>query len=133
MSALWLEVNTWKSLVSINGEKKVVPNFKMEEDLTPRAFALCLNNTPDMELYTKEFTIVPEVSLMTGKVQWEHEASSVIDHVNQIKKNNKNNTLGLFISSTINQKNFVAIFYTFKNKLVRKTDSSYTFDYKAIH
>ena len=39
MSALWLEVNTWKSLVSINGEKKVVPNFKMEEDLTPRAFA----------------------------------------------------------------------------------------------
>ena len=86
MSALWLEVNTWKSLVSINGEKKVVPNFKMEEDLTPRAFAPGLNNTPDMELYTKEFTIVPEVSLMTGKVQWEHEASSVIDHVNQIKR-----------------------------------------------
>ena len=45
-----------------------------------------MNNTPDMELYTKEFTIVPEVSLMTGKVQWEHEASSVIDHVNQIKR-----------------------------------------------
>lgn len=120
MSALWLEVNTWKSLVSINGEKKVVPNFKMEEDLTPRAFAPGLNNTPDMELYTKEFTIVPEVSLMTGKVQWEHEASSVIDHVNQIKKNNKNNTLGLFISSTINQRTLWQYFILSKTSWLGK-------------
>src|SRR5699024_11158686 len=35
MSALWLEVNTWKSLVSLDGDKKVIPNFKMERDLTP--------------------------------------------------------------------------------------------------
>ena len=92
----------------------------MEEDLTPRAFALSLNNTPDMELYTKEFTIVPEVSLMTGKVQWEHEASSVIDHVNQIKKNNKNNTLGLFISSTINQRTLWQYFILSKTSWLGK-------------
>ena len=40
-----------------------------------------------MELYHDKYIIVPEVSLMTGVLQWEHEASSVIDHVlNIIKK-----------------------------------------------
>ena len=47
--------------------------------------------------------IVPEVSLMTGVLQWEHEASSVIDHVlNIIKKHENIDVIGLFISSKIN-------------------------------
>lgn len=105
MSALWLEVNTWKALVSIEGNQKVVPNFKMEQDLTPRSFAPGLGNTPDMELYTDKYVIIPEVSLMTGKVQWEHEGSSVIDHVlGKAKEHPDKKTLGLFISSSINER-----------------------------
>ena len=63
-------------------------NFTIEEDLSPRFFAPGKGNTPDMELYKDDYVIVPEVSLMTGVLQWEHEASSVIDHILNIMKNN---------------------------------------------
>lgn len=103
MAALWLECNTWKSLVAIDGEKDVKRNFTIEEDLSPRNFAPGTGNTPDMELYNDKYIIVPEVSLMTGVLQWEHEASSVIDHIlNIIKKHKTTKVTGLFISSRIN-------------------------------
>ena len=103
MSALWLEVNTWKSLLAIRGDKQIKRNFNIEEDLTPKSFAPGIGNTPDMELYTNENIILPEVSLMTGIRQWEHEGSSVIDHVFRfIKENDDKNVFGLFISSSIN-------------------------------
>ena len=103
MKALWLEVNTWKSLLAIDGDKIVKRNFKIEEDLTPKSFAPGIGNTPDMEMYAGNYIIIPEVSLMTGVRQWEHEASSVIDHVHSFIKDNQNKTvIGLFISSSIN-------------------------------
>lgn len=103
MGALWLEVNTWKSLLAIAGEKRVKRNFNIEEDLTPKSFAPGIGNTPDMEMYTSDYIIIPEVSLMTGVQQWEHEASSVIDHVlSFIKEYEDKTVLGLFISTAIN-------------------------------
>lgn len=102
MSALWLEVNTWKSLIAVRGEQTVKRNFKIEDDLTPKSFAPGMGNTPDMELYKNGYIIVPEVSLMTGVQQWEHEASSVVDHVlGFIKRYEKVQVLGLFLSSRI--------------------------------
>ena len=89
MAALWLECNTWKSLVAIEGKKEVKRNFTIEEDLSPRNFAPGKGNTPDMEVYNEKYIIVAEVSLMTGVLQWEHEASSVIDHVLNIIKKHK--------------------------------------------
>ncbi len=104
MAALWLECNTWKSLVAIDGgEHHVKRNFKIEDDLTPRAFAPGRGNTPDMELYKNGYILIPEVSLMTGVRQWEHEGSSVIDHVYKfIEKNEDKQVLGIFISSRMN-------------------------------
>lgn len=103
MGALWLEVNTWKSLLAIAGEKRVKRNFNIEEDLTPKSFAPGIGNTPDMEMYTSDYIIIPEVSLMTGVQQWEHEASSVIDHVlSFIREYEDKTVLGLFISTSIN-------------------------------
>lgn len=103
MAALWLECNTWKSLVAINGEKVVKRNFDIEEDLTPKSFAPGKNNTPDIELYTSDDVLIPEVSLMSGVQQWEHEGSSVIDHVLKfIDKEKNKNVYGLFISKAIN-------------------------------
>lgn len=102
MSALWLEVNTWKSLIAIEGEQVVKRNFKIEDDLTPKSFAPGVGNTPDMELYKNDYVIIPEVSLMTGVRQWEHEGSSVIDHVfSFIKEQKEKQVYGLFISSKI--------------------------------
>ncbi len=103
MGALWLEVNTWKSLLAISGEKIVKRNFNIEENLTPKSFAPGIGNTPDMEMYANDYIIIPEVSLMTGVQQWEHEASSVIDHVLSFINNNEDKkVIGLFISSSIN-------------------------------
>jgi|GEM_PF-1741632 len=103
MAALWLECNTWKSLVAIDGEHYVKRNFKIEEDLTPKAFAPGVGNTPDMELYKNGYIIIPEVSLMTGVKQWEHEGSSVIEHVFKfIQQYKDKQVLGLFISSSMN-------------------------------
>ncbi len=103
MAALWLEVNTWKSLLSIEGDKVVKRNFQIEEDLSPKSFAPGIGNTPDMELYMDDCIIIPEVSLMTGVQQWEHEASSVIDHVlSFVKENSGKRVRGLFLSTSIN-------------------------------
>lgn len=105
MSALWLEVNTWKSLIAVEGDHQVKRNFKIEEDLTPRSFAPGVGNTPDMELYGNGYILIPEVSLMTGVRQWEHEASSVIDHVlGFIKKYEGQKVTGLFLSSGLNER-----------------------------
>ncbi len=103
MSALWLEVNTWKSLVALNGSKEIIRNFKIEEDLTPKSFAPGIGNTPDMEMYLDDYIVIPEVSLMTGVRQWEHEASSVIDHVlSFMSDSERKKVFGLFLSSGIN-------------------------------
>jgi len=103
-AALWMEVNTWKAFVSMHGDsKKIIPNFKMNNDLTPKSFAPGRGNTPDMEIYFGSSVIIPEVSLMTGVQQWEHEGSSVIDHVmKKIQTESNKKVLGLFISSAIN-------------------------------
>ena len=56
-----------------------------------------------MEIYFDDSAIIPEVSLMVGVQQWEHEGSSVIDHVyKKIKEHKNRKVLGLFISSSIN-------------------------------
>ena len=55
-----------------------------------------------MELYFEDMILLPEVSLMTGVKQWEHEASSVIDHVlHFIEKEPSKKVFGLFLSSRI--------------------------------
>lgn len=103
MAALWLEVNTWKSIVAINGEHSVKRNFKIEEDLTPKSFAIGAGNTPDMEVYVNGCILIPEVSLMSGVQQWEHEGSSVIDHVLKfIERYEDKDVYGIFISKSMN-------------------------------
>lgn len=105
MSALWLEVNTWKSLIALQGSHTVKRNFQIEEDLSPRSFAPGVGNTPDMELYYEDMILLPEVSLMTGVRQWEHEASSVVDHLIHYKqKFPEKQVYGLFLSSRIHQR-----------------------------
>jgi hypothetical protein len=118
-AALWLEVNTWKLLVALNGKHHVKRNFKVEEDLSPRSFAPGIGNTPDMELYNKDFVIIPEVSLQSGVSQWITEGSSVIDHVYKfikVKEGNRTNNdiflvvndhrpiIGFFLCNCLNER-----------------------------
>lgn len=111
MAALWLEVNTWKSIVAINGKHKVKRNFKIEEDLTPKSFAVGVGNTPDMEVYVNGYILIPEVSLMSGVKQWEHEGSSVIDHVLKfIERYEDKDVYGIFISKHMNVRTLCQFF-----------------------
>lgn len=100
LSALWLEVNTWKFFASItNDPDSIKYNGKVNPDLTPRSFAKGVGNTPDMEVYDKDNILLPEVSLMSGVKQWEHEGASVAEHVYRKKEDNVNkNVFSIFIS-----------------------------------
>ncbi|KOY77019.1 hypothetical protein RZ71_09180 [Apilactobacillus kunkeei] len=100
LSALWLEVNTWKFFASItNDPKSIKYNGKVNPDLTPRSFAKGVGNTPDMEVYDNDNILLPEVSLMSGVKQWEHEGASVAEHVYRKKEDNRDkNVFSIFIS-----------------------------------
>ena len=120
-ASLWLECNTWRSLVSINGNHLVKRNFKVEEDLSPKAFAPGIGNTPDMELYSTDYILIPEVSLMTGVKQWEHEGSSVIEHVLKFINNNENKDVyGIFICSQLNIRTLWQFFILNKESWIKK-------------
>lgn len=122
MAALWLEVNTWKSLVAIKGRHRVKRNFKLEEDLTPRSFAPGIGNTPDMEVYVNGTILITEVSLMSGVRQWEHEGSAVIDHVLKfIEKYEDKNVYGIFISKAMNIRTIWQFFILNKESWVGKS------------
>jgi hypothetical protein len=106
-AARWLEVNTWRSLVALDGDHTVQRRFKLEEDLSPRSFAPGLGNTPDMEYYSPRIVLVPEVSLMSGVRQWTHEGAAVVDHVFRLIGDHEEDArpvIGLFIAPTLNER-----------------------------
>ena len=111
----------WRSLVSINGNHLVKRNFKVEEDLSPRAFAPGIGNTPDMELYCNDYILIPEVSLMTGVRQWEHEGSSVIEHVLKFINNYENKDVyGIFVCSKLNVRTLWQFYILNKESWIKK-------------
>jgi len=112
LSALWLEVNTWKSLVAMNGKHFVKRNFKIEVDLTPRSFASGTNNTPDMEFYNQKYILIPEVTMQSGVQQWITEGSSIVEHVSKFLdiKNGKKFLGYENIEKYINPDNIKAIY-----------------------
>lgn len=119
-AALWLEVNTWKSLVAMRGSHYVKRNFKIELDLSPRSFAPGIGNTPDMEFYNKRYIIIPEVSIQSGVQQWVTEGAAVVEHVLkflQIKKGEK--FLGIEkINKHLNSQNIQSIYGLFLCKKI---------------
>ena len=106
-AARWLEVNTWRSLVALDGDHTVERNFKLEEDLTPRAFAPGAGNTPDMKYSSPRIVLIPEVSLQSGVRQWTNEGASVVDHVFRFINEHSDDArpvIGLFIAPTLNER-----------------------------
>ena len=106
-AARWLEVNTWRSLVALDGDHTVERNFKLEEDLTPRSFAPGAGNTPDMQYSSPRIIVVPEVSLQSGVRQWTNEGASVVDHVFRLIEEHEADArpvIGLFLAPTLNER-----------------------------
>ncbi len=106
-AARWLEVNTWRSLVALDGDHTVVRRFRLEEDLSPRSFAPGTGNTPDMEYYSPRIIMVPEVSLLTGVRQWTNEGAAVVDHVYRLIVEHERDArpvIGVFLAPTLNER-----------------------------
>lgn len=122
LSALWLEVNTWKSLVAMDGTHHVKRNFKIELDLTPRSFASGTNNTPDMEFYNQKYILIPEVSIQSGVQQWITEGSSVVEHVSKfLEIKNGKKFIGFdAVEKYMNKDNVKAIYGFFLCKKINK-------------
>jgi len=106
-AARWLEVNTWRSLVALDGDHTVVRRFRLEEDLSPRSFAPGAGNTPDMEYYSPRIVLVPEVSLLSGVRQWTNEGAAVVDHVFRLITDHEDDArpvIGLFLAPTLHDR-----------------------------
>ncbi len=106
-AARWLEVNTWRSLVALDGDQTVERHFRLEEDLSPRSFAPGAGNTPDMEYYSPRIVMVPEVSLLSGVRQWTNEGAAVVDHVFRLITEHEDDArpvLGLFLAPTLHER-----------------------------
>jgi len=106
-AARWLEVNTWRSLVALDGDHTVQRNFGLEEDLSPRSFAPGTGNTPDMQYTSPRIVLVPEVSLQSGVRQWTNEGAAVVDHVYRLigdYETDARPVIGLFIAPTLNER-----------------------------
>jgi len=106
-AARWLEVNTWRSLVALDGDHTVERNFKLEEDLTPRSFAPGAGNTPDMQYSSPRIIMVPEVSLQSGVRQWTNEGAAVVDHVFRLIEEHEGDArpvIGIFLAPTLNER-----------------------------
>jgi hypothetical protein len=106
-AARWLEVNTWRSLVALEGDHTVQRHFGLEEDLSPRSFAPGAGNTPDMEYFSPRIVLVPEVSLQSGVRQWTNEGAAVVDHVYRLigeYETDARPVIGLFIAPTLNER-----------------------------
>ena len=74
-----------------------------------------------MELYSTNYILIPEVSLMTGVKQWEHEGSSVIEHVLKFINNNENKDVyGIFICSQLNIRTLWQFFILNKESWIKK-------------
>lgn len=99
----FMEWNTWRAFESLDIAEKIVPNFKFSDDMQP----LCPagGNVPDLEIYYKDFALIPEVTLKSGAVQWRDEAEPVPVHVIKIKRQISDKPVfGLFIAPKINER-----------------------------
>ena len=109
----FLEWNTWRVFVALDGAKKIKPNLVMDENLEPVGTAG--GNGPDMEVSFPDFHVVPEVTMRTGADQERYESLPVIRHVEDfIRKVTYEETYGLFVAPRIHRDTIVKFFMAWK-------------------
>ena len=109
----FLEWNTWRVFVALDGAKKIKPNLVMDENLEPVGTAG--GNGPDMEVSFPDIHVVPEVTMRTGADQERYESLPVIRHVEDfIRKVTYEETYGLFVAPRIHRDTIVKFFMAWK-------------------
>lgn len=102
------EWNTWRAMTMIN-HGKIEGNFKLDDEGMPRAVASGGNS--DIIGKYGEFNIAVEVTLSTGKRQYDMESEPVTRHVGELQAELGVPTYGLFIADKLNA-NVVDHFWT---------------------
>lgn len=116
---LMLEWNTWRALAMLD-DGQIKGNFKLDSSGMPLNTAL--GNMPDIECIYKDFDMIVEVTMSSGKRQYEMEGEPVARHLGELKTKDgrpkDRNAYCLFIAPTINEAT-LAYFYTLHHSKVK--------------
>lgn len=97
---LYLEWNIWRAMVMLNDAVSVQGHFKRDLDGMPLSSAP--GNRPDIECSYTNFNLIVEVTLSSGRKQFEMEGEPVAHHFGQVKKASSKPTYCLFIANRLN-------------------------------
>lgn len=105
---LMLEWNTWRAMTMIDGGD-IKANLKFDDFGQPMATAL--GNMPDILCDYGDFHVAVEVTMQTGKRQFETEGEPVMRHAGQLNNKNNKPCYCLFLAPKINP-TCIPFFYT---------------------
>jgi len=97
---LYLEWNVWRAMVMLNDAIRVEGHFKRDLDGMPLNSAP--GNRPDIECNYEDFNLIVEVTLSSGRKQFEMEGEPVAHHFGQISKLSLKPTYCLFVANKLN-------------------------------
>lgn len=97
---LYLEWNIWRAMVMLNDAVSVQGHFKRDLDGMPLSSAP--GNRPDIECSYADFNLIIEVTLSSGRKQFEMEGEPVAHHFGQVRKASSKPTYCLFVANKLN-------------------------------
>lgn len=102
-----MEYNTWRAMKIIDGGY-ITGNYQTDDYGNPVYTAL--GNRPDIECEYKDFNLIVEVTLQSGKTQFQNETDSVSRHFGEYKEKHPKELFCLFIAPKISE-SCIAYFY----------------------
>ena len=96
---LMFEYNTWRAMTMLDGGN-IKGNFNFDD--TGQPLSTAAGNMSDIECDYGNYALSVEVTLQSGKRQYETEGEPVARHYGQLKKKLGKDTYCLFIAPTIN-------------------------------
>lgn len=97
---LYLEWNIWRAMVMLNDAISIEGHFKRDLDGMPLSSAP--GNRPDIECHYADFNLIVEVTLSSGRKQYEMEGEPVAHHFGQVRKASSKPTYCLFVANKLN-------------------------------
>lgn len=113
---LMLEWNTWRAFTMLN-DGNILGNFKIDTEGMPLNTAG--GNMPDIECNYSDFNMIVEVTMSSGKKQYEMEGEPVARHLGNLKEktSNNDNSYCIFIAPKVNEATIAYFFSLHHTKI----------------
>lgn len=103
---LMYEWNTWRAMVLINDAKNIQGNYTTDPDGNPVSTAG--GSKPDIQIEYDTFHLIVEVTLSSGKKQFEMEGEPISRHLGTLQKvvienGDTRPVFGIFVAETLNE------------------------------